>query len=80
MDNDMKNTFYYKGFIANFDYDSNTMEYYGIANNIKNNFVHFHANTIDKLIKAFHESVEAHLEMSKKFNKKYKGSINEVKY
>ena len=65
---DTKIELHYKGFIASCEYDANVMEYYGVAKK-KNDIIHFHSYTIDELVKSFHESVEAHIEMRKIFNR-----------
>ena len=59
----------YKGYTASYNYDANVMEYYGVVKK-ENDIIHFHASTIKELIKAFHDSVNAHVEMSQEFNRK----------
>ena len=64
----MNNVLKYKGYIAEYSLDENVGEFSGSVCNASD-IIHFHALDAQGLITAFHESVDAYLEMCEEFGR-----------
>lgn len=75
----MKDTLTYKGFIGSVHFSAEDKVFHGKIEGI-NDLVAFEGNSVDELVKAFHEAVDDYIELCKEAKKaplkSYKGSFN----